>query len=210
MIMKAFGLIMFLKECINKYICTNMRTVTLLILCITIIYGCTSTPPPSSNVTKIDTLPLDTPTYLNTEPISSIMPDTQVFMDEWRVLTPNDIVDDSLLADGTLPSSWNTANIHQPDELKLFIKKISYFLEVKMIDSLVKHIKFPTKNNTSKADFTAQKDKILTPEIIQAFINTRSAAINRTKSGVIILKNKAIIKNTSTNKAKDQYQIILI
>lgn len=111
-----------------------------------------------------------------TDPVQ-VMPSKDI--DEWK--------DDSVFADGSVPTSWENAGIDRPKELKTFIHKLQEWIAGDKKEDIAAAIRYPL-NKTVKTpdDFMKQYDQLITPKVKNAVASINFRQIFRNQKGVMI------------------------
>ena len=187
------------------------HSIAALMLVCSLLLACNKASKPSNNIpsTTADTIMADTAMVMNT-----MTDDEAKGREDWEMLTATDIQEDSVLQDGSVPCSWAEAGIKQPQSLKLFLKKIQYWLSEGGKDSIVQVILYPIDiqkhNYADAAALLKDYDKVFTPKTIAAIAAQTTNNINRGPTGANI--NKVLrLKSIGLNaKKQEEYRISVI
>jgi hypothetical protein len=109
------------------------------------------------------------------------------------VLSESEMKDDSVFADGSIPTSWKNAGITDVKGLKLFLKQLQQWVMNNDKEKLASAIKYPLKNIKNEAELIAAYDKIFTKEVKLSFATINFNQVSRNQNGVMTEDGKAWI-----------------
>lgn len=109
------------------------------------------------------------------------------------VLSESEMKDDSVFADGSIPTSWKNAGITDVKGLKLFLKQVQQWVMNNDKEKLATAIKYPLKNIKNEAELIASYDKIFTKEVKLSFAKINFNQVFRNQNGVMTEGGKAWI-----------------
>ena len=140
------------------------------------------------------------PKSTNKVETAQIVKDTTPPTDSNLVMTQEELVDDSVFTDGSKPTSWSTAGITDPNQLKVFIKILRLWVEKGNIDSIANHIQYPLKGNnqvSTPAEFIKNYNLLFTPKVIRALKQEKLSQIFRNYQGAMIGSGELWIRNVN-------------
>lgn len=146
-----------------------------LILAVVFIAACSdagNTPEQSAK----DTTPVTTETHAPSLPSGSRYD-----------LTEQEASDDTVFDDGSKPSKWSVAAIDNVAGAKMFIKKLKYWVENNLKDSVANTIEYPTLGGIeNKNQFLANYDSYINAKVKKAILNQNLRQIFRNVDGAMI------------------------
>ena len=139
-------------------------------LILLIALSCTQPPKESNKANVMDWVPVDT--------------STAKF--EVSALSAEELRDDSVFSDGSIPSSWKNAGITNIKGMKLFVKKLQQWIVLNDKDSLASALKYPLgKTIKTKLDAVAKYDSLFTKEVKLSFATLNFNQLFRNQNGVM-------------------------
>ncbi len=93
--------------------------------------------------------------------------------------------DDSVFADGSIPSSWEKAGITDVRGLKLFLKQAQQWVMNNDKEKLAAAIKYPLKDIKNEQELVAAYDKVFTKDVKLSFATINFNQIFRNHDGVM-------------------------
>ena len=101
-------------------------------------------------------------------------------------LTQEEMKDDSVFVDGSVPTSWETAGITNVKEFKLFIKQLQLLVLDNNKEGLAKQIRYPLgKSINTEADFIKNYDNIFTKDVKLSIAKINFSQIFRNSKGAM-------------------------
>ena len=131
---------------------------------------------------------------------------TDTSIDKNMLASPEEMMDDSVFTDGSKPAAWSLTGINDPNQLKIFIKFLRFWVEKGNRDSLAAHIQYPLQNNkniASPSDFLKKYDVLFNAKVIKAINDQKLSQIFRNSHGAMIGNGELWIRNVSSNKTDD-------
>lgn len=111
---------------------------------------------------------------------------TLAVMTEAGVLSAEELKDDSVFTDGSIPASWDAAGITDVKGLKNFIKQLQQWVVANDKENLAAAIQYPlNKTIKTKEDVIANYDKIFTKEVKLSFATVKFNQLFRNANGVM-------------------------
>ena len=121
-------------------------------------------------------------------------------------LSAEELKDDSVFTDGSVPTRWVNAGITDVKGLKLFIKQLQQLIITNDKEKIASIIKYPiNKTIKSKAELVANYDAIFTKEVQLSFATVNFNQLFRNAHGVMTNGGKVWI-----NQKGKEFQIIAI
>lgn len=146
----------------------------------------------------------ETITITDTTKTSKIAPATEIM--KVSELSADELKDDSVFTDGSVPTKWDNAGITDVKGLKLFIKQLQQLIITNDKEKIASLIKYPiNKTIKSKAELVANYDAVFTKEVQLSFATVNFNQIFRNVHGVMTNGGKVWIGQ----KGKE-FQIIAI
>ena len=137
----------------------------------------------------------DTATITDSSTSSKIAPATEIM--KVSELSAEELKDDSVFADGSIPTSWGNAGITDEKGLKLFIKQIQQWIVTNDKEKLASVIKYPVnKTIKSKEEFISNYDAVFTKEVQLSFATINFSQLFRNDNGVMTNGGKVWIGQT--------------
>jgi hypothetical protein len=97
------------------------------------------------------------------------------------------LVDDSVFADGSVPTDWETAGITNVFGLKMFISELQQMVTANKKVELSYRVKYPINDKVkSREDFIANYESVFTEKVKQALQHVNFRQIFRNSKGVMI------------------------
>lgn len=126
------------------------------------------------------------------------------------IMTPSEMKDDSVFADGSIPSTWKISGINDALQLKIFIKFLRYWVEQGSKDSIASHVAFPLNPKiTSRTEFIKHYNELFSPKVIRALDQQNLSQIFRNQRGAMIGNGELWIRNMAPGLT-DDFKIISI
>lgn len=101
--------------------------------------------------------------------------------------------DDSVFADGSIPTSWDVAGITDVRGLKLFLKQSQQWVMSNDKAQLALAVKYPLNNIKNEEEMMAAYDQVFTKEVKLSFAMINFNQIFRNSKGVMTAGGKAWI-----------------
>ena len=101
-------------------------------------------------------------------------------------LSEEEMKDDSVFKDGSVPSSWKNAGISDVKGLKLFLKQVQQWVIANDRQKLAAAVKYPLKNISNEKDLIAAFDTVFTKEVRAAFTMINFNQVFRNQNGVML------------------------
>ncbi len=133
-------------------------------------------------------------------------------IDKNMIMTPEEMSEDSVFADGSKPAAWSVSGINDQTQLKIFIKLLRLWVEQGNKDSIAAHIQYPLRNNksvTTSSDFLKNYDVLFDAKVIKALKDQKLSQIFRNKQGAMIGNGELWIRNVSSGNT-EEFKIISI
>lgn len=108
-------------------------------------------------------------------------------------ILPEELKDDSVFADGSIPSSWENAGITDVKGLKEFLKNAQLWVMNNNKEKLAAAIKYPLKDIKNEAELVAAYNKVFTKEVKLSFATINFNQIFRNQKGVMLENGKVWI-----------------
>ncbi len=101
-------------------------------------------------------------------------------------LSPEELRDDSVFTDGSIPASWQNAGFTDPEGFKKFLKQVQYWVMENDKEHLAAIIKYPL-NDTVKVpqDFINHYDQLFTRSVKLSFAGIHFNQIFRNQNGAM-------------------------
>ncbi len=100
-------------------------------------------------------------------------------------LTQEEIADDSIFSNGSIPTSWAIAGITDVKQCKLFLKQIQLLVLTDDKEQLAKAIRYPLgRSIKTEKNFIDQYDQLFTKEVKLSIANINFSQIFRNIKGV--------------------------
>ena len=80
-------------------------------------------------------------------------------------VSADELKDDSVFADGSIPTSWENAGIKDVQGLKLFLKQLQQLVMLNDKTRLADHVQYPLKDVTGKEELIRRYDELFTKEV---------------------------------------------
>ena len=126
------------------------------------------------------------------------------------IMTPEEMKDDSVFSDGSIPTSWKTSGINDGLQLKIFIKFLRNWVEQGNKDSIASHIKYPLNSKIhTPSDFLRQYEEVFNAKVIHALNQQNLSQIFRNQQGAMIGNGELWIRNISPGLT-DDFKIVSI
>lgn len=109
------------------------------------------------------------------------------------IISDNEMKDDSVFSDGSIPTAWANAGITDVRGLKLFLKQAQQWVMTNDKQKLAAAIKYPLKNIKNEQDLIAAYDNIFTKEVKLSFATINFNQIFRNQQGVMTAGGKVWI-----------------
>ena len=128
----------------------------------------------------------------NKEEVVIAKPDTLatsvVTVTDKLVLSPDELKDDSVFNDGSIPSSWENAGVSDPIRFKKFIRQLQVWVSENQVDSISKHINYPVRNPGIKdsRDFKLNYSNYFSEGVKAALADQKLNQVFRNQQGVMI------------------------
>lgn len=100
-------------------------------------------------------------------------------------VTPSEMEDDSVFADGSIPTSWENAGITDVKGFKLFLKQIQLWVMDNDKEKLSQVIRYPIKNIKTAQAFIAEYDVIFTKPVKLSLATINFNQIYRNSQGAM-------------------------
>lgn len=126
------------------------------------------------------------------EPVAVVAPDSGIVTNALTV-SAEEMKDDSVFTDGSIPTSWANAGITDVRGLKLFLKKAQQWAMNNDKEKLAAAIKYPLKNIKNEQELIAAYDNIFTKEVKLSFATINFNQIFRNQQGVMTAGGKVWI-----------------
>jgi hypothetical protein len=120
-------------------------------------------------------------------------------------ISENEMKDDSVFADGSIPTSWANAGITDVRGLKLFLKQAQQWVMNNDKEKLAAAIRYPLKNIKNEQELIAAYDNVFTKEVKLSFATINFNQIFRNQQGVMTTGGKVWI-----NQFGDKFKIFAI
>jgi hypothetical protein len=121
-------------------------------------------------------------------------------------LTQEELADDSVFADGSKPSSWQTAGITDVKGFKMFLKEVQQAVLNNDKEKLAKSIAYPLgKQIRNEQDFIKHYDRIFSKDAKLAIARLNFSQLFRNSKGVMCEDGKIWFSQVG-----DQFKIIAI
>ncbi len=120
-------------------------------------------------------------------------------------LSAEELLDDSVFTDGSIPSSWENAGITDVKGLKLFLKDLQQQVMLNDKEKLASHIKYPLRDIQSKEQLVARYDEVFTKAVKLSFAGINFSQLFRNQNGVMTQGGKVWISQFG-----DTFKIIAI
>jgi len=100
-------------------------------------------------------------------------------------VSDNEMKDDSVFADGSIPTSWANAGITDVRGLKLFLKKLQQWVMNNDKEKLAAAIRYPLKEIKTEEELIAAYDRVFTKEVKLSFATINFNQVFRNQKGVM-------------------------
>lgn len=140
----------------------------------------------TSNATK------DLETGIFTPPV--IIPDESQHLSTVGVVSAAELRDDSVFADGSIPTSWENAGITDVKALKLFLKELQQLVMLNDKAGLSGHVQYPLKDIPGPEAFIAQYDEVFTRNVKLSLAGINFNQVFRNQDGVMTAGGKVWIR----------------
>ncbi len=100
-------------------------------------------------------------------------------------LSENEMKDDSVFKDGSIPTSWANAGVTDVKGLKLFLKQLQVWVMNNDKRNIATAIAYPLKEIKNEQAFIAAYDKIFTKEVKLSFATINFNQLFRNQHGVM-------------------------
>ncbi len=104
----------------------------------------------------------------------------------------DELNNDDLEWEGTVPASWESATIRDPRSFKMFLIMFKEMVRTDNSEAIAELIRYPIKDVTSKSQFIDRYQSIMTSEVKEAILNQRLDRIFRNSNGAIIDGGKMV------------------
>lgn len=103
-------------------------------------------------------------------------------------LTPAELADDTVFADGSRPVSWANAGFTDPVKLKKFIRQLQIWVDENQVDSIGAHLDYPLKNPAIKdaKEFKLNYSTYFSDGVKAALADQRLNQVFRNQQGAMI------------------------
>ncbi|RYY71248.1 MAG: hypothetical protein EOO13_03785 [Chitinophagaceae bacterium] len=101
------------------------------------------------------------------------------------IVSDNEMKDDSVFKDGSIPTSWANAGITDVRGLKLFLKQAQQWVMNNEKQKLAAAIKYPLKSFKNEEELIAAYDTVFTKEVKLSFATINFNQIFRNQKGVM-------------------------
>lgn len=131
--------------------------------------------------------------------------DVAEVIDSNMIVAPEEMVDDESFAVNSSSTKWATAGITDPNQLKIFIKFLRFWVDKRNIDSIAAHIEYPLShpNIQTPQDFINNYHRYFDSKVINALRNQKLPQIYRNNKGARIGNGELWIKNISTGNIEE-------
>lgn len=100
-------------------------------------------------------------------------------------LSPQELKDDTVFTDGTVPTSWQNAGITDVKEFKLFLKQLQLWVMDNDKQKLASVVKYPLKNISSPEELVAAYDAVFTKKVKLSFATINFSQVFRNAKGAM-------------------------
>lgn len=103
-------------------------------------------------------------------------------------LSPEELKDDSVFNEGSIPVSWENAGVTDPLRFKKFIRQLQIWVSENQVDSISAHINYPVRNPGIKdsREFKLNYSEYFSEGVKTALAEQKLNQIFRTQEGVMI------------------------
>lgn len=108
-------------------------------------------------------------------------------------ISDNEMKDDSVFADGSIPTSWENAGITDVKGLKLFLKELQQNIINMDKEKMAAAVKYPLKGIKTEQEMIAAYETIFTKEVKLSFATINFNQIFRNQNGVMLGNGKVWI-----------------
>ena len=108
-------------------------------------------------------------------------------------VSETEMKDDSVFADGSIPTSWEVAGITDVRGLKLFLKQTQQWVMSNDKAQLALAVKYPINTIKNKEEMMAAYDQVFTKDVKLSFAMINFNQIFRNSKGVMIADGRAWI-----------------
>ena len=109
------------------------------------------------------------------------------------VLSENELKDDSVFTDGSIPTSWENAGITDVKGLKLFLKQLQQWVMNNDKEKLAAVVRYPLKDIKTEQELIAAYEKVFTKEVRLSFATINFNQVFRNQKGVMLGSGKVWI-----------------
>ena len=104
------------------------------------------------------------------------------------LLSPDELKDDSVFNDGSIPVSWENAGVTDPLRFKKFIRQLQIWVSENQVDSISTHISYPVRNPGIKdsKEFKLNYSEYFSDGVKAALADQKLNQIFRTQEGIMI------------------------
>ena len=126
-------------------------------------------------------------------------------IDSNMLASPQEMIDEDLLADSSKPLPWFSAGINDPNQLKIFIKFLRFWVEKGNVDSIAAHIAYPLThpNIKNRENFVKNYHQYFNSKVINALNNQKLPQIYRDNKGARIGTGELWIRNISKENIEE-------
>ena len=132
-------------------------------------------------------------------------------IDKNLIITPEEMHDDTVFNNGSRPADWSVSGIGDPNQLKIFIKNLRFWVEHGNKDSIAHHIQYPLQKQlvNSPEEFIKNYDNIFNKKVINALNDQKLSQIFRNQQGAMLGDGMLWIRNFSPGFEED-FKIVAI
>ena len=104
------------------------------------------------------------------------------------LLSPDELKDDSVFNDGSIPVSWENAGVTDPLRFKKFIRQLQIWVSENQVDSISTHVSYPVRNPGIKdsKEFKLNYSEYFSDGVKAALADQKLNQIFRTQGGIMI------------------------
>jgi len=114
-------------------------------------------------------------------------------------VSASEMKDDSVFADGSIPTTWENAGITDVKGLKLFLKQVQQWVMSNDKAQLALAVKYPLNNIKNKEELIAAYDQVFTKDVKLSFAMINFNQIFRNSKGVMTSGGRAWITQEGAN-----------
>jgi hypothetical protein len=115
-------------------------------------------------------------------------------------LSPAELRDDSVLADGTIPLSWKTAHVNDVKGLKLFIKQLQQWVITNDREMLASAVQYPLDDAIkTRESLIVNFDGVFTKAVKLSLATTNFSQLFRSERGVMLDDGKIWVAQKGDN-----------